>query len=46
MRDDLPRRAFADQPTLSLLRLSAAQRLLGAGVALAALWAAAWWAMG
>jgi len=32
--------ATADVPTLSLLRLSALQRLAGAGVVLAVLWAA------
>ena len=34
--------AMAEAPTLSLLRLSAAQRLLGAGVILASLWLALW----
>ena len=32
----------AEAPTLSLLRLSVGQRLLGAGVILAALWLALW----
>ena len=32
--------ATADAPTVSLLRLSALQRLAGAGLVLAALWAA------
>jgi hypothetical protein len=34
--------AVAETPTLSLLRLSAGQRLLGAGVILTALWLALW----
>jgi hypothetical protein len=29
----------------SLLRLSVAERLMGAGVVLAALWLAVWWAL-
>jgi hypothetical protein len=33
---------MAEAPTVSLLRLSAGQRLLGAGVILAALWLALW----
>ena len=32
----------AEAPTVSLLRLSAWQRLLGAGVVLGALWIALW----
>ncbi|WP_342360636.1 hypothetical protein [Terrarubrum flagellatum] len=40
-----PRRAIAQQPTLSLLRLAAWERLAGAGVAIAALWAAVAWAI-
>ena len=31
-------RALAERPTISLLRLSALQRLAGAGLVLAALW--------
>ncbi len=34
-----PSRASAAQPTLSLLRLSAVQRVAGAGLILAVLWA-------
>lgn len=41
-----PNHAIAAQPTLSLLRMSAVQRLAGVCIALAALWAAVYWAMG
>jgi hypothetical protein len=34
--------AVAEAPTVSLLRLSAAQRLFGAGLVAAALWLALW----
>ena len=37
--------AVAAAPTLSLLRASALQRLLGSGVILAALWGLVWLAM-
>jgi hypothetical protein len=33
------------EPRFSLLRLSAAERLAGAGVLAAALWLAVWWAL-
>jgi hypothetical protein len=36
----------AEAPTLSLLRMSAAQRLLAAGVILAGLWIAVWAVIG
>lgn len=39
------RHARAASPTLSLLRLSAAERMLGAGVIVAALWGLVAWAM-
>jgi hypothetical protein len=38
-------RAVASAPTLSLLRASAWQRVLGAGGVLAALWALVWLAI-
>lgn len=38
-------RAQAATPTLSLLRMSAAQRLVGAGAVLALLWALVWTVM-
>jgi len=38
--------ADAAPPTMSLLRLSAARRLFGAGAILALVWAAVWWVIG
>jgi hypothetical protein len=39
------RHARAASPTVSLLRLSAAERMVGAGVVVAALWGLVAWAM-
>jgi len=39
------RYAEAAEPAFSLLRLSAVQRLAGAGVVAALLWLAVWWAL-
>jgi hypothetical protein len=44
-RHDTPPRATAAPPTLSLLRLSAAERALGAGVLLALLWLLVFWVL-
>jgi hypothetical protein len=40
-----PEAAPTSAPHFSLLRLSAAQRLAGAGAVLACLWLAVWWAL-
>jgi hypothetical protein len=37
--------AVSTQPHFSLLRLSAAERLAGVSILIAALWAAVWWAL-
>jgi hypothetical protein len=39
-------RVIAAEPTFSLLRLSAGQRLAGAGVGLSGLWLLVFWVMG
>ena len=44
-RRDHTHHAAAQRPTLSLLRLSAAERLAGAGVLITALWLAVLWAV-
>jgi hypothetical protein len=44
-RHDMPARATAEPPTLSLLRLSAAERALGAGALLALLWLLVFWVL-
>lgn len=40
-----PRRPVAVTPGLSLLRMSAAERLIGVAVALAVLWSLVFWAL-
>ncbi len=45
MSHNHPIHAIAAEPHFSLLRLSAGQRLLGAGLVIVGLWLAVWWAL-